>query len=74
MFCLFIYLLLTDEARAFGSAHLDAVQEADAETMKQSEVVSEQFALADTECNFYYYIVEGNVARDSIKVLQEVWL
>ncbi|XP_034244567.1 WD repeat-containing protein 11-like [Thrips palmi] len=62
---------VSDEASAFGSAHLDVVQETDAESARQSEVVSEQFALADTECNFYYYIVEGNVARDSIKVLQE---
>lgn len=64
---------VTDEARPFGASGMDAVQETETETEEgnRGEVISEQFALADTESNFYYYIVEGNVARDSIKVLQE---
>ena len=59
-----------DVVGAFGSANADATPEV--ETARQSEVMSEHFALADAECNFYHYVVEGNVARDSIKVLPEV--
>lgn len=65
-----VVYVTVDVVGAFGSANADATPET--ETSKQSEVVCEHFALADAECNFYHYIVEGNVARDSIKVLPEV--
>lgn len=59
-----------EEVQAFGSTTNVAV-EVDTEEGKQTDVISEQFALADTECNFYYYVVEGNVAKDSAKIIQE---